>query len=70
MKKYKLDNEASGADGLNDKDINKHKDFKKLMANYEKVTDPLYKRPLYKNPKIFIALLLILLIIYLLLAEF
>lgn len=69
MKKYKLDNEDRGADKLDDKDINKHKDFKKLMANYEKVTNPLYKTPLYKNPKILITLLLILIILYLLFAE-
>jgi hypothetical protein len=45
--------------------INKHKDFKKLMYNYQHATKPLYKTPLYKNKKVFLVILLILLVMFL-----
>ena len=48
-----------------DERINKHKDFKKLMYNYQSATKPLYKTPLYKNKKVFLIILLILLIMFL-----
>lgn len=51
--------------GLPDEKINKHKDFKKLMYNYQTATKPLYKTPLYKNKKVFLVILLILLIMFL-----
>jgi len=47
---------------LPDERINKHKDFKKLIYNYQQATTPLYKTPLYKNKKVFIVILLILLL--------
>ena len=49
---------------LPDEQINKHKDFKKLMYNYQSATKPLYKTPLYKNKKVFLIILLILLVTY------
>ncbi len=49
---------------LSDDKINKHKDFKKLMYNYQTATTPLYKTPIYKNKKVFLVLLLILLLAY------
>ncbi|MBL0330162.1 MAG: hypothetical protein IPP64_12265 [Bacteroidetes bacterium] len=49
---------------LPDEQINKHKDFKKLMYNYQSATKPLYKTPLYKNKKVFIVILLILLVMF------
>ncbi len=49
---------------LPDEQINKHKDFKKLIYNYQTATKPLYKTPLYKNKKVFIVILLILLIMF------
>jgi hypothetical protein len=49
---------------LPDERINKHKDFKKLMYNYQSATKPLYKTPLYKNKKVFLIILLILLIMF------
>lgn len=53
---------------LPDEQINKHKDFKKLMYNYQSATKPLYKTPLYKNKynKIFMIILLVLLIMFIL----
>jgi hypothetical protein len=47
-----------------DDKINRHKDFKKLQGNYQRMTKPLYKTPLYKNPKVFLVLLLILVLAY------
>lgn len=44
--------------------INKHKNFKKLMYNYQSATKPLYKTPLYKNKKVFLIILLILLVMF------
>jgi hypothetical protein len=49
---------------LSDEQINKHKDFNKLMYNYQQGTTPLYKTPLYKNKKVFIIILLILLVTF------
>ena len=49
---------------LPDDKINKHKDFKKLMYNYQSGTSPLYKTPLYKNKKVFLIILLILCILF------
>ena len=63
MKKYKI---GSGEPKkLKEEDILKHKDFDRLVANYDKATKPLYKRPLYKDPRSFLALLVILLIVWL-----
>ncbi|MCW3085547.1 MAG: hypothetical protein JWP12_2913 [Bacteroidetes bacterium] len=50
--------------GLPDEQINKHKDFKKLMYNYQSATKPLYKTPLYKNKRVFLVILIILLITF------
>ncbi len=49
---------------LPEEQINKHKDFKKLMYNYQNATKPLYKTPLYKNKKVFLVILLILLVLF------
>lgn len=46
-------------------EIDKHKDFNKLLYNYQKATQPIYKTPLYKSKKVFLVVLLIGLIIYL-----
>jgi hypothetical protein len=52
-----------------DEQIGKHKNFGKLRANYQQATKPLYKTPLYKNKKVFLALILLALVAYLI-AEF
>ena len=62
MTRYKLHIDKPD---LSDEKINKHKDFKKLMYNYQQATRPLYKTPIYKDKKVFLALLLILLLTYL-----
>jgi hypothetical protein len=50
---------------LTDAEINAHKDAGRLFHNYHKVAKPLYKRPLYKEPWTFVALLIIVLIVIL-----
>ncbi|MFY9310684.1 MAG: hypothetical protein WAQ28_16685 [Bacteroidia bacterium] len=51
---------------LPDERINKHKDFKKLMYNYQLATKPLHKTPMhrFKYRRVFIILLLILLVMF------
>lgn len=51
-----------GRPALSDAEINAHKDAKRLFYNYHKAVKPLYKKPLYKDPRTFLALLLIVLI--------
>ncbi|OFY87222.1 MAG: hypothetical protein A3F72_17125 [Bacteroidetes bacterium RIFCSPLOWO2_12_FULL_35_15] len=55
---------------LPDEQINKHKDFKKLMYNYQTATNPLYKTPLYKNRKVYLVILIILLVMYVIIEVF
>jgi hypothetical protein len=62
MTRYKI---KIGKPALSDEKIDKHKDFKKLYYNYQRATKPLYKTPLYKDKKVFLALLIILLLTYL-----
>ena len=51
---------------LPDDQINKHKDFKKLMYKYQLATKPLYKTPLYKLKfnRIFVIIILVLLVMF------
>lgn len=66
MTKYKFNIDKPDP---SDEKIDRHKDFGKLQANYNRMTKPLYKTPLYKNPKVFLVLLLILVLAYVI-AEF
>lgn len=56
---------------VTDNEINKHKDFGKLIANYQKATRPITKSHLYKykNRNIFMVILIILLLLWLLFYE-
>lgn len=45
--------------------IARHKDFGKVMHNYQRMTHPLYRTPLYRYRKIFIAVFLALLVMWL-----
>jgi hypothetical protein len=42
--------------------ISRHKNFDRILADHHRLTQPIYRRPLYKNPKAFIGLVLILVI--------
>ncbi len=60
MRKFKLGH--SDKEELSEKEIAKYKDFGKVVTNYEQARDALHKKPLYKQPKTFIILLLIVLV--------
>ena len=62
MMKYKYNKNKTQPSA---EEINKHKDFGKLVTPYEEAQKRMH-RPLYKDPKAFLALLLLLLILYLL----
>lgn len=51
-----------------DEQINRHKDFSRLSANYDLLVKR-NKKPLYKNPKLFLYLFLFAVILYLILCE-
>lgn len=63
MREYKI--EKKPAKELRDEDIMKYKDFGKLTTNYESALQRLHKKPLYKDPKAFLTLLLIAVVAYL-----
>lgn len=44
MKRNKIKIQV-GYEKLTDKEVQSHKDFKRVYANYHKMTDPMYKRP-------------------------
>jgi hypothetical protein len=54
---------------LPDEKILRHKDFGKLMQNYQKMTHPLYRTPLYRFRKVLLIVVLTLLVAWLV-AEF
>ncbi len=60
MAKYKYTKKK----GLDREEINKYKDFGKLVGPVEKAKKRLHQ-PLYRDPKFFIGLLALLLIVYL-----
>lgn len=45
-----------------DEQIAGHKDFGRILADYHNLTQPIYRVPLYKNPKAFMGLVLIMVI--------
>lgn len=45
--------------------IARHKDFGKVMQNYQRMTNPLYRTPLYRYRKVFIVVLLALIVAWL-----
>lgn len=42
-----------------DEQISQHKNFDRILADYHHLTQPIYRRPLYKNPRAFIGLVFI-----------
>jgi len=66
MAKYKF--KIGSKKDLNEERIAGHKDFKKLMHNYQHLTRPIYKTPLYKtrNAKVLLVLLIIILLAFIL----
>jgi hypothetical protein len=64
MRKYKVNRNQNEPSIPSKEKMAQYKDFSKLSHNYEKLTKR-PKRPLYKDPKIFIALVLLVVIVYL-----
>jgi hypothetical protein len=52
-----------------DEQINRHKDFGKVMQNYQRMTHPLYRMPLYRFRKVLLIVVLVLIVAWLV-AEF
>lgn len=44
--------------------IAQHRDFGKVMHNYQRMTNPLYRTPLYRYRKIFLGVLLVLVVAF------
>ncbi len=59
-RRYRISPE--GRPGLSDAEIARHADAERLLYNYHRAVKPLYKRPLYKDPRTFIALLILVLL--------
>jgi hypothetical protein len=49
-----------------DAELGRYRDSGKLLYNYQRARDSLYRRPLYRDPKAFLVLLLIVLLAWLL----
>lgn len=60
MRKYKLSNKEQ--EKVSDEEASKYKDFGKVVTNYNQALDRLHKKPLYKDPKAFLFLVVLALI--------
>ena len=69
MTRYHANTDKKKKESFNDvpskEDMNKYKDFGKLTHNYQRMTKPLYQRPIYRYRKGFLIILLILLVLWL-----
>ncbi len=64
MREYKVNRDPNKSTVPSKEQIDKHKDFATLSHKYEKLTKR-PKKPLYKDPKLFIALVVIVIVAYL-----
>lgn len=60
MRKFKFN--RGKKEELKEEDISKYKDFGAFRTNYNEALKGVHRRPLYKNPKTFLMLLLIALV--------
>lgn len=67
MRKFSI-NRTRKSKEPTDAQINRHKDFSRLSADYDLLVKQ-NKKPLYKNPKLFLYLFLIGVILYLMFFE-
>ena len=58
--RYRISPEGRGT--LSEADLARHADAERLLYNYHRAVKPLYKRPLYKDPRTFIALVILVLL--------
>lgn len=57
--KHRYQISKEGRPELTDEEILKYRDPKKLLYNYQKAMHSLHRKPLYKDPRSFIVLVLI-----------
>lgn len=62
MRKFKLENKEQQQ--LSDEEISKYKDFGQVVTNYEDALHRWHKKPLYKDPRAFLVLVVIILLAY------
>lgn len=62
MKKYRLSNKKEQQ--VSDEDISKYKDFGRVVTNYDKALKTLHKKPLYKDPRAFLGLVVIIVVVF------
>lgn len=60
MRKFKIDDNKKPIDK---KSAETHKDFDRLVTNYQQVLDSVHKQPLYKSKKGFLLILLVILVL-------
>lgn len=51
-----------GNTGLSEEAIDRHKNFESVLQRYNSITYPLNKKPLYKNPKTFLGVVIVILL--------
>ncbi len=67
MRKFKLNKEQKSLDPT-EAQIKRQKDYARLHHDYEKLTKR-SKKPIYKDPKLFILLIILGLVLYLIITE-
>lgn len=65
MKKYVYRHKESGKT-LSKEEVEKLRDFKRLKTDYERASKDLYRNKLYRDPKLFLGLLLVILVLWIL----
>ena len=64
MRKFEA---GKNQDNPSKEEIDQHRDFGQVLTNYEETLSRLHKKPLYKDPRAFLVLVVFLLLLYLLL---
>ena len=64
MREYKVNRDPNKSTVPTKEQMDKYKDFSRLSHKYDKLTKR-PKKPLYKDPKVFIALVLLVVVAYL-----
>lgn len=54
---------------LSEEEISRYKDFARFRANYDDAVQGIHKKPLYRNPRMFLMLVIILLIAWIISME-
>lgn len=62
--RYRISPQGRGPEP-SDAELARYRDPKRLHYNYNRALNMLHRRPIYKDPKAFLALLLILLVVWL-----